>query len=113
MIPTVVLLHCKQGILSYRDVCLYGFLLAKQGNKDKLWFSIPTLEALTGINRDSIKQSLTSLKAAGHVKRSRRLNKSSLTYCLTRVVEGGNVLIGQPAPPKPALAKDEPSARDG
>lgn len=94
-LPMAIMPDLRNRALSYRDVCLYCYLLAKQGNNSDLWWSVESLAWLTGIPQTGVKESLRKLVASGHLRRQRTM-KSSKTRCVTRVIpdrEGGGLLI--------------------
>jgi hypothetical protein len=76
----------QDGKIKYSDVCVYCYLLAKQGANDKLWWGIDHLKLLTGIDESCLKRAFKRLIKAGHIKRVKRGDKQpSDTICLTRV----------------------------
>ena len=93
MLPMAVLLDVQDGKLTYKDVCVYAYLLAKQGQNERLWWGIEGLTELTGIGSSGLKESFAKLSAAGHIKRQKKLGGNSDTYCHTRVDEGGKIIL--------------------
>ena len=94
-LPTCIMLDLRAGALSYRDVILYCYLLAKQGKNEALWWGVKKLSGMTGIPQTGVKESLRKLVRSGHIRR-KRTRLSSRTLCLTRVIpaaEGGGLLI--------------------
>lgn len=126
MIPMAVLAGRKQDEMTWRDVCIYLYLLSMQGAKDHHWWSIESMAAATGVSETDVKVSIARLKKCGHIRR-KKTKKTTLTYCLSVVKQKGMVLVkGQsiaasvvpepairkPSPPQPEIPSPIPSADD-
>jgi len=83
-LPMGFILERKRGNLTGRDIFLYCFLLAKQGENKSLYWSLASLKRLTGLPETGLKQSLRALLKSGHIKRKRG-KSTSHTICLTKV----------------------------
>ncbi len=85
-LPLAIMLDLQGNRLSYRDVCVYCYLLGRQMNHAKLWWSIESLTALTGIPATGVKESLTKLARSGHIVRERQKGLiTTTTRCKTKV----------------------------
>lgn len=94
-LPMAVLNDLRAGKLTYRDVCLYCYLLVKQGKNESLHWTIESLTILTGIAETGVKESMQNLRKAGHIQR-KKVGLRTHTVCLTRVQPGkgkGGILI--------------------
>ena len=98
-LPMGIMIDLQSGSLGYRDVCLYCYLLAKQGNNSDLWWGIESLARMTDIPETGVKQSLNKLVRSRHIVR-KRTKKTTRTKCVTRVnprATGGGIFIkGEP-----------------
>lgn len=83
-VPMAIMLDLKAGELTYRDVCLYLYLLAKQGQKNSLWWSVESLSRLTGIDSGGIKGSIAKLLKCKHIQR-KKTKLTTHTFCMTLV----------------------------
>lgn len=126
-----ILNDVRAGKLTYRDVCVYCYLLVKQGKNDALYWTTESLTILSGIAETGVKESILNLRRAGHIRR-KKVGIYAHTVCLTRVLPGkgkGGILIkgqssaefllNEPAPPlkklplKSRAAKKPRTARKG
>ena len=86
-VPMGLFLDRQDGRLSYRDVCVYCYLLAKakkDGNHE-LWWGEKHLSDMTGIDQRELRKSIGKLLKCGHIKRQRRMGNTSKTFCQTYV----------------------------
>lgn len=85
-LPLAIMLDLQASRLTYRDVCVYCYLLGRQMKNDKLWWSIDSLAALTQIPVTGINESLAKLARSGHIVRGRERGKiTTVTRCITKV----------------------------
>lgn len=82
-LPTDMLLDRQRGKLTPQDIYFYCYLLAKQGHHDCLWWGYESLELITGLTESVMKESVKRLLACGHIKRKRRRDGTTITFCLT------------------------------
>lgn len=84
-LPTAIFLDLQSGKLTYRDVCLYCYLVAKQDNDDEfVTWGYGSLTLLTGLCETAIKECVSHLSKAGHIRRQ-PTQSTSKTFCLTRI----------------------------
>lgn len=86
-LPMAIYADVRSKKLTHRDVDLYSHLLVKQGVHRTAFWGIESLAILTGTNATTVKNSLSRLVKAGHIKRKRG-NTTTHTVCLTKLSPG-------------------------
>jgi len=88
-LPMGLFLDLQDDRLSYRDVSVYCYLLAKANEEQVLWWGLEHLSEMTGVDERCLKESIAKLTTCGHIQRNRRMGTSSTTVCRTYVKNEG------------------------
>lgn len=86
-LPMGIFADLKAGNVTYRDVCVYCYLIVIQRDKANSYWTVDGMVLLTGIPRSCVKESLSRLAKAGHIQRE-RYGLRAFTACLTIVEHG-------------------------
>lgn len=105
MLPTQLLADVAAKRISEPAYVLYSFLKFWEGTNDHLWYGEAAMAEQTGFSKDKVKRLIRKLLKTGHIARSKRMGKSSLTKCRTYVDKTGTVFVAGGAVNRPR--KDE------
>src|SRR5438093_2496521 len=101
MVPAQLLSDVADKKITGSAFALYCYLLFRQGKKKQYWGSIEDICWGTGVSSAQVSRLLKQLVARNHISRVKRIGATWITYCLTRVEDGGKIvfrggLIGDP-----------------
>ncbi len=92
-VPMGIFLDLQDDRLSYRDVSVYCYLLAKANEIQESRWGLEHLSQMTGIDERCLKESFAALVTCGHIRRNRRMGTSSTTVCRSYVKNDGQYTI--------------------